>query len=39
MRVDKPSPEVVCAVEGAISWLNQARITVLRVTSQRDKTV
>lgn len=35
MSLEKPSPEVVAAVEGAVAWLEGAKITGLRVERRR----
>ncbi|GAA5118474.1 pectate lyase [Luteolibacter yonseiensis] len=36
MSLDKPSPEIVAAVEGAVSWMDAARLTGIRLVKQSD---
>lgn len=37
MSLDNPSPEVVRAVEGAIAWLESAKLTGIRVNVEKDE--
>jgi PelA/Pel-15E family pectate lyase len=37
MELDDPSPDVVRAVEGAVAWFETAKLTGLRVVSQKDE--
>ncbi len=36
MSLDRPTPEVVAAIEGAVSWLRAVQIEGLRVDQQKD---
>lgn len=36
MSLEKPSPEIVAAVEGAVAWFDQVKITGMRVEDIRD---
>jgi len=37
MSLDKPSPEVVRAVEGAVAWFEAAKIKGIRVVVEKDE--
>ncbi len=37
MEIDQPSPKVVAAVQGAVVWLNEAKLTGIRVVKKADK--
>jgi PelA/Pel-15E family pectate lyase len=37
MELDDPSPEVVRSVEGAVAWFEKAKLTGLRVVSEKDE--
>jgi PelA/Pel-15E family pectate lyase len=36
MSLDKPSPEIIAAVEGAVAWFDKVKITGMRVEDIRD---
>jgi len=36
MRIEKPSPEIVNAIEGAVEWMEKARLKGIRVTTRKD---
>jgi PelA/Pel-15E family pectate lyase len=38
MSIDKPSPEVVAAIESGLSWFDQAKVTGISKTSRDGKT-
>jgi PelA/Pel-15E family pectate lyase len=37
MEIDKPTPQIVEAVQGAITWFNEAKLTGIRLVERRDK--
>ncbi len=37
MEIDEPTPEVIEAVQGAIAWFDQAKLTGIRQIKQEDK--
>lgn len=39
MSIERPSPEVVAAIEGAVRWFEEARITGVRVVTVEDADV
>ena len=36
MSIDKPSPEIIAAVQGAVAWLDSVKITGIRVIDKPD---
>lgn len=38
MEIEKPSPEVIQAVDGAVSWMNKVKITGIRIKRINDST-
>jgi PelA/Pel-15E family pectate lyase len=39
MSIESPSPEVVAAIEGAVTWFNEVKITGVRVLNFEDKSL
>lgn len=37
MKIDKPSPEIIAAVQGAVRWFDRAKLTGIRVIKKKDK--
>ena len=35
MKIDKPSPEIIAAVQGAVAWLDRAKLTGIRQTRKK----
>ncbi len=36
MSIDNPSPEIIAAVEGAVTWLQSAKLTGIKIVEQSD---
>jgi len=37
MSLDKPSPEVIAAIEGAVAWFDEAKLTGIKLTTVPDQ--